>query len=59
MEAFGFALARVSGSHHIFERSGIPELVNLQSRKGKAKPYQVKQFLKLIEEYNLSLGDDE
>ena len=28
----------------------------LQSKKGKAKPYQIKQFLELVELYNLELG---
>jgi len=58
VEAFGFRLERVSGSHHIFERTGVPEIVNLQNRKGKAIPYQVKQFLNLIEEHNLELGEE-
>lgn len=57
VEAFGFRLSRVNGSHHIFEHSDIPELVNLQNYKGKAKPYQVRQFLLLIEQYNLTLND--
>ena len=30
VEAFGFELARVNGSHHIFTHSDIPELLNLQ-----------------------------
>jgi predicted RNA binding protein YcfA (HicA-like mRNA interferase family) len=59
VEAFGFRLSRVKGSHHIFVHAGVPELVNLQEVKGKAKPYQVRQFLKLVEEYNLRLEDDE
>lgn len=58
VEAFGFRLARVSGSHHIFEHAGVPEIVNLQDRKGKAKPYQIRQFLELVEQYNLELGED-
>ena len=57
-EAFGFRLSRVSGSHHIFAHPGVPELVNLQDARGKAKPYQIRQFLKLVEEYNLRLEDD-
>ena len=57
-EAFGFRLSRTSGSHHIFARPGVTELVNLQEVKGKAKPYQVAQFLQLVEKYNLKLGDD-
>ncbi len=56
-EAFGFELARVSGSHHIFVHVGVKELVNLQNAGGEAKPYQIRQFLKLVESYNLQLAD--
>jgi predicted RNA binding protein YcfA (HicA-like mRNA interferase family) len=55
--AFGFVLDRISGSHYIFTHDQIPELVNLQNYKGKAKPYQIKQFIDLVERYNLQLGD--
>jgi predicted RNA binding protein YcfA (HicA-like mRNA interferase family) len=58
VEAFGFRLSRVRGSHHIFAHAGVPELVNLQEVGGKAKPYQIRQFLKLVEEYNLILEDN-
>ncbi len=57
--AFGFHLSRVKGSHHIFARQSVRELVNLQEVGGKAKPYQVKQLLDLAERYNLSLGGEE
>jgi predicted RNA binding protein YcfA (HicA-like mRNA interferase family) len=57
VEAFGFRLSRINGSHFIFVHPEIPELVNLQEHKGKAKPYQVRQFLQLIEQYDLELGD--
>ena len=57
VEAFGFTLSRVNGSHHIFIHPNIPELVNLQNAKGKAKPYQIRQFLTIVEKYNLSLED--
>jgi predicted RNA binding protein YcfA (HicA-like mRNA interferase family) len=56
-EAFGFTLARTSGSHHIYTHKHVPEILNLQSVNGKAKPYQVRQFLELVEMYNLSIGD--
>jgi predicted RNA binding protein YcfA (HicA-like mRNA interferase family) len=59
VEGFGFRLARVSGSHHIFTHPAIPELVNLQEVKGEAKPYQIRQFLRLVEKYNLRLEDEE
>ena len=49
---------RVSGSHHIFVHEAIPELVNLQEVRGEAKPYQIRQFLRLIERYNLRLEDE-
>ena len=57
--AFGFRLSRVGGSHHIFAHVNVRELVNLQEVAGKAKPYQVRQLLALVERYNLSLGDEE
>jgi predicted RNA binding protein YcfA (HicA-like mRNA interferase family) len=59
VEAFGFRLARISGGHHIFEHPEVAEMVNLQRVKGKAKPYQVRQFLRLVEQYRLKLTDDE
>jgi predicted RNA binding protein YcfA (HicA-like mRNA interferase family) len=59
IEAFGFRLARTSGSHHIFEHPEVDELVNIQSVKGKAKPYQVRQFLELVENYNLELREEQ
>jgi len=54
-EAFGFSLSRIKGSHHIFTHPKIPELINLQNVKGNAKPYQINQFINLIEKYNLNL----
>lgn len=57
LEGFGFQLLRVRGSHHIFGHPGIPELVNLQEVGGQAKPYQVRQFLRLVERYNIKLED--
>ena len=56
-EAFGFELVRARGSHHIFKHPDVAELLNLQDVGGQAKPYQVRQFLDLVESYNLSLGE--
>ena len=56
-EGFGFRLSRINGSHHIFTRPDIPELLNLQEVGGQAKPYQVRQFLKLVERHRLRLED--
>ncbi|MBN2220523.1 MAG: type II toxin-antitoxin system HicA family toxin [Kosmotogaceae bacterium] len=58
VEGFGFRLSRTEGSHHIFVHSDIPELLNLQEVKGQAKPYQMRQFLKLVERYSLKLKEE-
>lgn len=48
----GFA-ERIRGSHHIFRRAGVIELLNLQRDGSKAKPYQVRQVRNLIVQYKL------
>lgn len=45
VEAFGFRLDRVSRSHHIFKHPNVADIVNVQNRRGKAQPYQIRQFL--------------
>ena len=49
---------RVRGGHHIFTREGVEEIINLQPKGGKAKPYQVKQVRNLILKYRLGGRDD-
>jgi predicted RNA binding protein YcfA (HicA-like mRNA interferase family) len=44
---------RTSGSHHLFSRPGIRELVNLQRDGSNAKPYQIRQVRRIIVEYKL------
>ena len=58
VEAFGFRLVRTSGSHQIYVHSDTSELLNLQDVGGQAKPYQIRQFLRLVERYNLKLEAD-
>jgi predicted RNA binding protein YcfA (HicA-like mRNA interferase family) len=58
VEGFGFRLSRTEGSHHIFVHSDIPEPLNLQEVKGQVKPYQMRQFLKLVERYSLELKEE-
>ena len=57
-KAFGFRHVRTNGSHAIFSRAEVRQLVNLQNAGGSAKAYHVRQFLKLIEELHLALEDD-
>ncbi len=58
-EGFGFRVVRISGSHHILVHPSVPEMLNLQEVKGEAKPYQIRQFLRLVERYSLSLEEGE
>ena len=39
---------RLRGSHHLFDKEGVVEVINLQSRGSHAKPYQVKQVRQLM-----------
>jgi len=54
LERLGFH-RRIRGDHHIFTRNGVDEILNLQPKGGKAKPYQVKQVRNIILQYNLRL----
>ena len=44
---------RIRGSHQIFTREGMEEILNLQPKGDKAKPYQVKQVRRVILTYKL------
>lgn len=59
IQAYGFKLARVSGSHHIFTKTDIDVIINIQNVQGKTKPYQVNQFIKVVEKYNLEMIEGE
>jgi predicted RNA binding protein YcfA (HicA-like mRNA interferase family) len=55
LSRLGFA-ERIKGSHHIFTREDVDEILNLQPRNSLAKPYQVKQVRKVLVRYNLAEG---
>lgn len=50
---------RVKGSHRIFFRQGVAEILNLQPRGNKCKPYQVKQVRNVIIANQLAGETDE
>ncbi len=50
---FGFTYKGGRGSHRIFVRQGVREILNFQNVKGMVKPYQVRQFIKILEKYHL------
>lgn len=51
----GFVV-RIKGDHFIYTRDDIDEIINIQPKGNKAKPYQVKQVRNLILKYQLG-GD--
>ena len=57
LNSLGFT-EKIKGSHHIFTRSNIEEIINVQPKKSKAKPYQVKQVRNLILKYKLGANDE-
>lgn len=59
VRAFGFRLARISGSHHLFVHRDLAEVVNLQDVRGEAKPYQIRQFLAVVQFHDLELERDQ
>ncbi|MGO8702941.1 MAG: type II toxin-antitoxin system HicA family toxin [Candidatus Brocadiia bacterium] len=50
---------RIRGSHHIFFKQGVVEILNLQRKGANAKPYQVKQVRSVIVQYKLGGGNEE
>jgi predicted RNA binding protein YcfA (HicA-like mRNA interferase family) len=44
VEAFGFRLSRIKGSHHIFTHPRVQELVNLQMSAAKPSPIKLDNF---------------
>lgn len=48
----GFS-CRIKGDHYVFSREDIPEIINIQPKGNKAKPYQVKQVRLIFEKYNI------
>lgn len=53
LTSLGFEMRNTGGSHHIFYKTGIEEIINIQPKNNKAKPYQVKQVREIIVNYKL------
>lgn len=62
LERLGFDERRRPGSHRIFTRADVADILNLQPRRGReAKPYQVRQVRDVVVKYGLAqlpLGED-
>ena len=53
LEHLGFTM-RIRGGHHIFTHDDAIEIVNLQPKHDKAKPYQVRQIRNIVLEHGLA-----
>jgi len=47
----GFLLRGQSGSHKTYARPNESLLLNFQNVQGKAKPYQVRQLIEMMDKY--------
>jgi predicted RNA binding protein YcfA (HicA-like mRNA interferase family) len=54
IEHFGFLCRGQKGSHKVYVRDGIAENLSVQEVHGKAKPYQIKQLIDLLDKYGLA-----
>lgn len=57
LQRLGF-VERIRGSHHIFTKDGVEEILNLQPKGRQAKPYQIKQVRHVIVKYHLGGSPD-
>ena len=57
VEAFGFRFRQTNGSHHIYVHKLIKRRISIQNDGKNAKPYQIKQFFAIVDEYKLRMED--
>ncbi|MGQ0663059.1 MAG: type II toxin-antitoxin system HicA family toxin [Pseudomonadota bacterium] len=57
VEAFGLVHRRTTGSHRILSQPRVPRPLGLQPRHGEVKPYQVSQFLEMVEEFGWTMEE--
>lgn len=50
---------RTRSSHHVFRKTGVDELINLQRDGDKAKVYQVRQVRAILLRYGLTGSAEE
>ncbi|MDE6917369.1 MAG: type II toxin-antitoxin system HicA family toxin [Lachnospiraceae bacterium] len=58
LNKIGASHKRTTGSHMQYTIDNIPELINIQPKNGKIKPYQVKEIRNIVNKYRLGeVGD--
>ena len=55
LAAFGFVLDRTKGSHRQYVHPDVPRPLPVQPDGKAAKRYQVREFLDMIEKFDLSM----
>jgi predicted RNA binding protein YcfA (HicA-like mRNA interferase family) len=55
LERAGFQLRAGSGSHRIYSKEGVVEIINVQPRNRQAKSYQVKQVREILVKYKIEV----
>jgi predicted RNA binding protein YcfA (HicA-like mRNA interferase family) len=59
LEAFGFRVARISGSHRIYRNERLRRSLSVQPDGKDAKAYQVRMLLAIIDEFGLGMKDEQ
>jgi len=57
LQGLGFS-ERIRGDHHIFSKEEVEEIINLQPKGSKAKPYQVRQVRGIITRYKMGFENE-
>ena len=58
LKAFGFLWVRTAGSHRQYVRPGVAEVLTVLPEGKDAKRYQIARLLAIVDEYDLSIGDE-
>lgn len=56
LKAFGFEHVRTKGSHQIWTHPSLQRPFPIQPSDKDAKPYQVREFLELVEQHGLYIA---
>jgi predicted RNA binding protein YcfA (HicA-like mRNA interferase family) len=57
LEAFGFTHEGTKGSHHKYDHPLASRPLSIQPKGNMAKPYQIDQFLDMVEEFGLKIDE--
>ena len=57
IEAFGFEHKRSRGSHRSFRHPKVPTVLTIQPRGKEALRYQVDDFLEMVAQFDLHMGE--